>query len=57
MCNSEVNTAEIYTVHEPGFYVGDLAVCNPVELALFKIEYLERCGHLPDIRKKKREEP
>lgn len=53
MCSSEVNSTQTYIMDEPGFYIGEIAVCNPVELAILKIEFLERFGRLPDIRRKK----
>lgn len=56
MNSTELRSVERYMVNEPSLYVGELVVSNPVELALFKIEFLEKTGRYPDIKKIKEEE-
>jgi hypothetical protein len=53
MNSTELRTVNRYMVNEPGLYVGELSVSNPVDLAIFRIEFLERTGRLPDIKKMK----
>ena len=55
MNSTELRSVERYMVNEPSLYVGELVVSNPVELALFKIEFLEKTGRYPDIKKIKKE--
>ena len=57
MNSTELRTVDRYMVNEPSIYVGELVVSNPVELAIFKVEFIDRYGRLPDIKKIKKEDP
>lgn len=56
MTSNELRSVERYMVNEPSLYVGELVVSNPVELAIFKVEFIDRYGRLPDIKKIKKED-
>ena len=56
MNSTELRTVDRYMVNEPSIYVGELVVSNPVELAIFKVEFIDRYGRLPDIKKIKKDD-
>ena len=42
-----------YFINEPRLYVGEITVENQLELIPFKIEFYERFGRDPEIKKMK----